>query len=215
MSSKVVWSILLKLYWIELLQSTADTCSFSFRAHSYAICHDLWTWSKNRNFHHGRHRFFDFQNRSPRKLCGHFRWNSTELQSTMVLQPGGVSSSLLISTPLVMTCQHGPKIMHARNSGCTSIFIRNRNMSTIIPIFIPNSRLIVRTSRERRTTWFSVVIFCYSTLCIEKTEKTEKTFLCLHLAKIRACYRGGGRPSVTKCYRGGGGSKLTKCAHLF
>ena len=45
MSSKVVWSFLVKLDWNELLQGTSSSCSFSFRTHFYTTLHDLRTWS--------------------------------------------------------------------------------------------------------------------------------------------------------------------------
>ena len=61
-----------------------------------------WLWERSI--------FFNFQNACPRKCSGHFLRNSTQLKYYRILQTGRVSASILISTPLAMTCEHGPKI---------------------------------------------------------------------------------------------------------
>ena len=53
------------------------------------------------------HDFCCFQNACPRKWCGHFRWNSTELNYSRVLHIDGVSACVLIPITLCMTCEHG------------------------------------------------------------------------------------------------------------
>ena len=56
-----------------------------------------WLWERSI--------FFNFQNASPRKCSGHFLSNSTLLNYSRILQTGRVSASVLIPTPLVMTCE--------------------------------------------------------------------------------------------------------------
>jgi len=51
--------------------------------------------------------FFDFQNAYPRKWCDHFRWNSTELKYSIVLQNDGVTAFVLIPTPTFITSENG------------------------------------------------------------------------------------------------------------
>ena len=53
--------------------------------------------------------FCDFENAFPRKCSGHFLGNSTQVKYYGVLQTGLVSASVLICTPLFMTCIHGRK----------------------------------------------------------------------------------------------------------
>ena len=77
--------------------------SYSFLLHHFAGPVNMLTFS---NFALWED-FFDFQNACTRKWCGHFRWNSTELKSHKILHNDGVSTFLLIPTPLCMTREHG------------------------------------------------------------------------------------------------------------
>ena len=71
---------------------------------------NIWDDFVKLDFATKRGDFFDFQNACPRKWCGHFHSNSSELKYFVVLQTGRVSASVLIATPLDMTCGHRQKI---------------------------------------------------------------------------------------------------------
>jgi len=66
--------------------------------------------------------FCNFQNASPHKSSGHFPRNSTQLYNSRLLQTGRVWASVLVPTPLAMTCEHGRKIEFVHNYGICRFF---------------------------------------------------------------------------------------------
>ena len=76
-------------------------CPYHFRGDAF------WKSRKNNfSLFIENHDFFDFQNASSRKWYRYFRWNSSDLNYTTILQIDVVSTCVLIPMPLCMASEH-------------------------------------------------------------------------------------------------------------
>jgi len=97
----------------------------------------------------------NFQNASPRKCSGHFPANFTQLKYYWVLQTGRVSASVLIRTPLAMTCEHG--VVKSRNFG---VNMRQFSKCISAEVLWPFSEKLHPVKLLKGTTNWSSISFC-------------------------------------------------------
>jgi len=71
--------------------------------------------------------FINFQNACPRKWCNHFRWNSTELKYSMVLQTDVITASELFPISKFFPSEHSQKSWYPIMETQNVIFINFQN----------------------------------------------------------------------------------------